>query len=68
MSFIKHMILSQTNNNLPVGEKHVQYGEFLRWLGLWMLMETLIGPRGMISGQDTQSTPSIVPLFIWESG
>ena len=44
-SFIKSMILSQTNNNLPVGEKHVQYGEFLRWLGLWMLMGTLIGPQ-----------------------
>ena len=39
------MILPQTNNNLPVGEKHVQYGEFLCWLGLWMLMGTLIGPQ-----------------------
>ena len=45
MSFIKHVILPQTNNNLPVGEKHVQYGEFLCWLGLWMLMGTLIGPQ-----------------------
>ena len=45
MSFIKRMILPQTNNNLPAGEKHVQYGEFLRWLGLWMLMGTLIGPQ-----------------------
>ena len=45
MSFIKCMILPQTNNNLPAGEKHVQYGEFLHWLGLWMLMGTLIGPQ-----------------------
>ena len=37
-SFIKSMILPQTNNNLPAREKHVQYGEFLCWLGLWMLM------------------------------
>ena len=44
-SFIKSMILPQTNNNLPAGEKHVQYGEFLCWLGLWMLMGTLIGPQ-----------------------
>ena len=44
-SFIKHMILPQTNNTLPVGKKHIQYGEFLGWLGLWMLMGTLIGPQ-----------------------
>ena len=44
-SFIKCMILPQTNNNLPAGEKHVQYGELLCWLGLWMLMGTLIGPQ-----------------------
>ena len=45
MSFIKRMSLPQTNNTLPAGEKHVQYGEFLRWLGLWMLMGTLIGSQ-----------------------
>ena len=28
-SFIKTMILPQTNNNLPAGEINVQYGEFL---------------------------------------
>ena len=67
-SFIKCVILPQTNNNLPAGEKHVQYGEFLHWVGLWMLTGTLIGPRGMNSGQHTQSTPSMVPLFIWISG
>ena len=42
MSFIKRMILPQTNNNLPAGEKHVQYGEFLCWLGLWSLLHQLI--------------------------
>ena len=45
MSFIKRIILPQTNNNLPAGEKHIQYGEFLHWLGLWMLMGTPIGPQ-----------------------
>ena len=44
-SFVNSMILPQTNNNLPAQEKHVQYGEFLHWLGLWMLMGTLIGPQ-----------------------
>ena len=44
-SFIKRVILPQTNNNLPAGEKHIQYGEFLHWLGLWVLMGTLIGPQ-----------------------
>ena len=45
MSFIKSVILPQTKNTLAMGEKHVQYGEFLCWLGLWMLMGTLIGPQ-----------------------
>ena len=44
-SFIKSMILPQTNNNLPAGKKHVQYGEFLCWLGLWMPTGTLIKPQ-----------------------
>ena len=34
-----------TNNNLLAGEKNVTYGEFLRWIGLWLLMSTLIGPQ-----------------------
>ena len=42
-SFI--VILPQTNNNLPGGEKNVTYGEFLQWIGLWLLMSTLIGPQ-----------------------
>ena len=40
-----HGYFSVTNNNLPAGEKHVQYGEFLCWPGIWMLMGTLIGPQ-----------------------
>ena len=44
-SFIKTTILPQTNQNLPHGEKPILYGEFLRWIGLWMLMGTIIGPQ-----------------------
>ena len=43
-SFIKTTILPQTNQNLSHGEKPILYGEFLRWIGLWMLMGTIIGP------------------------
>ena len=42
-SFIKTTILPQTNQNLPHGEKPILYGEFLCWIGLWMLMGTIIG-------------------------
>ena len=44
-SFIKTTILPQTNQNLPHGEKPILYGEFLRWIGLWMLMGTIVGPQ-----------------------
>ena len=44
-SFIKTTILPQTNQNLPHGEKPILYGEFLHWIGLWMLMGTIIGPQ-----------------------
>ena len=44
-SFIKTTILPQTNQNLPHGEKPILYGEFLRWIGLWTLMGTIIGPQ-----------------------
>ena len=43
-SFIKTTILPQTNKNLPHGKKPILYGEFLCWIGLWMLMGTIIGP------------------------
>ena len=41
--FVQQTILVETNKEI-VGEP-VQYGEFLRWLGLWFLMATLMGPR-----------------------
>ena len=44
-SFIKTTILLQTNQNLSHGEKPILYGEFLCWIGLWMLMGTIIGPH-----------------------
>ena len=62
------MILPQTNNTLPAGEQHVQYGEFLCWLRLWMLMGTLVDPGGMSSGLHTPLMPFMEPLFIWASG
>ena len=45
MPFIKSVIIPTTNNNLLAGEKNVTYGEFLWWIGLWLLMSTLIGPQ-----------------------
>ena len=45
LSFIKTTILPQTNQNLPHGEKPILYGEFLHWIGLWMLMGTIVGPQ-----------------------
>ena len=44
-SFIKTTILPQTNQNLPHGNKPILYGEFLHWIGLWMLMGTIISPQ-----------------------
>ena len=44
-SFIRTTILPQTNQNLPHGEKPILYGEFLHWIGLWMLMGTIVGPQ-----------------------
>jgi hypothetical protein len=38
--FVQQTILVETNKAI-VGEP-VQYGEFLRWLGLWFLMATLV--------------------------
>ena len=36
---------SQTNHNLPHGEKPILYGQFLCWIGLWMLMGTIVSPQ-----------------------
>ena len=44
-SFIKTTILPQTNQNLPHGKKPILYQEFLHWIGLWMLMGTIISPQ-----------------------
>ena len=43
--FIKTTILPQTNNNLKAGNAQVTFGEFIQWIGLWLLMSTLIGPQ-----------------------
>ena len=44
-SFIKTTIFPLTNQNLPHGEKPILYGEFFRWIGLWMLMGTILSPQ-----------------------
>ena len=44
-AYIKTTILPQTNNNLHCGHDQLQYGEFLQWLGLWLLMSTMVGPQ-----------------------
>ena len=44
-AYIKTTILPQTNNNLNRGHDQLQYGEFLQWLGLWLLMSTMVGPQ-----------------------
>ena len=65
LSFIKTTILPQTNQNLPHGEKPILYGEFLRWIGLWMLMGLSLVPRGESSGQPAQSTHFMGP-DVWQ--
>ena len=46
MSFIKDVIIPQTNKNLvEQSNNQLTYGEFLHWLGLWFLMATMIGPQ-----------------------
>ena len=46
MSFIKDVIIPQTNNNLvEQSNNQLTYGEFLCWLVLWILMATMIGPQ-----------------------
>ena len=40
--YIKEVIIPNINQNIT-GER-VTYGEFLRWLGLWFLISTVIGP------------------------
>ena len=44
--FVKNVIIPQTNNRLEANGFHrdLSYGEFLRWIGVWLLMSTLHGP------------------------
>ena len=41
--FITNVILVETNKKLS--ENPVEYGEFLKWIGLWLLMATIQGPQ-----------------------
>ena len=44
--YIKNTIIPTTNKNLEgTGTLPVHYGKFLRWLGLWLLKSTMIGPQ-----------------------
>ena len=63
-SFIKATILPQTNQNLPHGEKPILYGEFLRWIGLWMLMGTIVGPQRREFWATAQLIHFMGPLFV----
>jgi len=51
--FVLEVALTEMNKVI-IGEP-VQYGEFLRWLGLWFLMATVVGPRR----RDFWSSPPI---------
>ena len=44
--FVKNVIIPQTNNRLEANGFHrdLSYGEFLQWIGVWLLMSTLHGP------------------------
>ena len=44
--FVKNVIIPQTNNHLEANGFHhdLSYGEFLWWIGVWLLMSTLHGP------------------------
>ena len=44
--YIKNTIIPTTNKNLEdTGALPVHCDKFLRWLGLWLLMSTMIGPQ-----------------------
>ena len=42
--FLCNVILDSINKNME-GDEPVSYGELLRWLGLWLLMSTIQGPK-----------------------
>ena len=41
--YIKQVILVQINKN--INGEIVTYGEFLRWLGIWFLIASVVGPK-----------------------
>ncbi|KAG7356336.1 transposase IS4 [Nitzschia inconspicua] len=43
-SFIKNVIIPATNQTMP-GNRPLTYGEFLVFIGLWLLMATIVGPE-----------------------
>ena len=49
LMILKHyfitVILPTMNKNLPVGENKITFGEFLKFIGLWLLMATVQGSQ-----------------------
>ena len=43
MDFVKDVILPATNNQLQEGRPRIAYWEYLRWLGIWLLLATSDG-------------------------
>ena len=68
LSFIKTTILPQTNQNLPHGKKPILYGKFLHWIGLWMLMGTIISPQRQEFWATSPIDAVHGPLFVWPFG
>ena len=67
-SFIKTTILPQANQNLSHGERPILYGEFLHWIGLWMLMGTIISPQRREFWVTSPIDAFHGPLFFWAFG
>ena len=46
--FIKSVVIPKPNEHLAAeGHRVLSYGEFLQWIGIWLLMATLVGPDRM---------------------
>ena len=44
--FIKSGVIPKTNEHLAAkGHRALSYGESLLWIGIWLLMATLVGPE-----------------------
>ena len=67
-SFIKTTFLPQTNQNLPHGEKPILYGELLCWIGLWMLMGTIVSPQRREFWATSPINAFHGSLFLWAFG